>query len=75
MKAVKQELKLAFEMLSDAQLLGKTDGRGTITRFARWDEGREKSDYSPAFKIKETDVKKVVEEAKEFVTEIEKLLN
>ena len=122
MNAVKQEIKLAFEMLSDAELMYKekrlkstinrayyamfhavkavllsqnTDCQshaGAINRFGecvikkglldqrfakslhRAYRLREKSDYSPAFKIKEADVKKVVKEAKEFVEETEKIL-
>ena len=35
---------------------------------------REKSDYSPAFKIKEAEIKKLINEAEEFVEEIKKLV-
>jgi uncharacterized protein (UPF0332 family) len=122
MNAVTQEIKLALEILKDAQLLHKekrlkstvnrayyamfhatkaallsqgTDCQshaGALNRFGecvikkglleqRYAKSlhrayrlREKSDYSPAFKIKEADTKKLISEAEEFVLGVKKLL-
>jgi uncharacterized protein (UPF0332 family) len=123
MNAVKEEIKLAVEMLSDAQLMHKekrlkstvnrayyamfhatkavllsqgTDCQshaGALNRFGECvikkgllDEKfakslhrayrlREKSDYSPAFKIETIEVKKLIKEAKEFVEAIKELVS
>ncbi len=122
MSAVKEEIKLAFEMFSDAQLMYRekrmksavnrlyyamfhatkailllygTDCQshaGALSRFGEiiirkglLDEKfakslhrayrlREKSDYSPTFKIEFKEVKKMMEEAEEFINTIIKFL-
>lgn len=123
MNAIKEELKLASEMLTDAELMLKeerlrsavsrayysmfhatkavllsqgTDCRshaGARSRLGEYiikkglmDDGfakslhranrmREKSDYSPAFKIDEEDVEKLVKEAKDFLSAVKELLH
>ena len=122
MNAAKEEIKLAVDTLSDAQLmyankrLKSTVNRayyamfhatkaallscgsdcqshaGALNRFGehfikkglldkrfakalhRAYRLREKSDYSPAFKIETAEVEKLIEEAKEFVEEVKSIL-